>query len=166
MSVEVLPEKKARPTPHISGVGTPIGASNSDVGSDAKRYLGQLSKNKFKHLNKRLQGQHVEFWVHDYVEKYVFNPAIKEHVDYMIMGETDSLDAFKHVVRGEVNINTLGLLDIDAIDNYFFGGVISHCTYDARLKQLELHVVNIKKLPPSIPTQGLIKHEETSTTLH
>ena len=82
------------------------------------------------------------------------------------MGATDELENYKHTIRGVVNIKELNILDIDSIDNYFFNGTISHVTYDPRLKQIDIHVTDIAKLPPSIPTKTKVMDEETSVTLH
>ena len=82
------------------------------------------------------------------------------------MGATDELENYKHTIRGVVNIRELNILDIDSIDNYILSGTISHVTYDVRLKQIDIHVIDITKVPPSIPTNMKVIDEETSVTLH
>lgn len=171
VAMEVIEEKKAPPT-ITAGVVVGTNTNNTKVtavGTDTNRKgisFSEMSKNKFKKLNKRLQNRRVEFFIDDYVEKHLFQTkdACEE---FIVMGATDELEHYKHTIRGVVNIRELNILDIDSIDNYYFSGTISHVTYDPRLKQIDIHVTDIAKLPPSIPTiTTKVIDEETSVTLH
>ena len=164
---EVIPEKKAQPvsssTAGSAGTTTGNGADGK-LGLDSE-HPGEVSKSQCKRINKKYVGKLVDFWVDDYVEKHLFaNPPSAEK-DYLIIGESDQLQGHKHTIRGEVNLDKIGLLDINAIDNFFFTGVIQRIEYDKRLKQLVVFVHNIAKVPP-VPAQQKAANEETSVTLH
>lgn len=166
VSLEVIEEKKAPPTTTAGVVvGTNNGQDIADGNDVYRKGISHLSKNKFKKLNKRLQNRRVEFFIDDYVEKHLFQTK-EACEEFLVMGATDELEHYKHTIRGTVNIKELNILDIDSIDNYFFSGTISHVTYDPRLKQIDIHVIDIAKLPPSIPSNMKVINEETSVTLH
>jgi len=156
---EKLPEKKAPPaTTNQGGAGT--STTSTDTACES---TSEVSKNYSKKLGKKLQNKRVEFWVHDYVERHPFQSSANE-TEFLIMGEADSLSNNKHVIRGIIDITKLGILSIENIDNYFLSGVVGHTTYDARLRQLELHMRDITLVPQSATT--IASNEETSTALH
>ena len=166
LALEVIEEKKAPPTTTAGVVvGTNNGRDIADGNDVYRKGISHLSKNKFKKLNKRLQNRRVEFFIDDYVEKHLFQTKAACE-EFIVMGATDELEHYKHTIRGVVNIKELNILDIDSIDNYIFSGTISHVTYDPRLKQIDIHVIDIAKLPPSIPTITKVLDEETSVTIH
>ena len=166
ISVEVIAEKKAPPTTTAGVVvGTNNGKDTADTNDTYRKGISHLSKNKFKKLNKRLQNRRVDYYIDDYVEKHLFQTK-EACEEFIVMGATDELENYKHTIRGVVNIRELNILDIDSIDNYILSGTISHVTYDVRLKQIDIHVIDITKVPPSIPTNMKVIDEETSVTLH
>lgn len=160
--VEPLPEKKSPPvSPTTGGTGS-ISQSTAPAGN--KQLVDQVSKNKFKKLNRKVTGQKIEFYIDDYVEKYPFTGDNK--VDWKIMGITEALGNYAHIVKGDINLTNLGLAKIECVDEEFFTGVISQSTYDPRTKQIELHVTDIK-LVPHVPTKKATDDKETyPVTLH
>lgn len=160
--VETLPEKKAAPVSQSTG-GTGSTSQVTDT-AGSKPLVDQVSKNKFKKLNRKVTGQKIEFYIDDYVEKYPFTGDNK--VDWKIMGITEALGNYAHIVKGDINLTTLGLAKIECVEEEFFTGVISQSTYDPRTKQIELHVKDIK-LVPHVPVKKATDDKETyPVTLH
>lgn len=163
---EAIPEKKAAPvSPATTGStgSTSEGGTGTKLGQDSQP-AGEVSKNQCKKINKKYVGKMVDFWVDDYVEKNVFSDNLENEKDFLIMGEADQLQGHKHMIRAEINIDKLGILDIKAIDNFFFRGTIQRVEYEPRNKRFIAFLHNIVKIPPAITQKAA--NEETSVTIH
>lgn len=168
--VEAIPEKKAAPvTSETKGTGS---SSTTASGTGDAGKLGQdgprteaASKNQYKRLNKKFVGKTVEFWIDDWVEKYLFDTSVttEQAVDFTIMGECDGFENYRHVVRGEVNLDDLEIISADNLENFFFKGTIQRMEFDMKQKTIVVHVTKITKIPPI--TQ-LTTYEKAATTVH
>lgn len=171
ISVETIPEKKSPPVTSTKGTGSSSTTETSSTKTDAGK-LGQdstvaetASKNQFKRLNKKLVGKPIEFWIDDWVEKHLFETN-RDETDFLIMGESDTLQGFRHVVRGEVNLDDLEILSVENLDNFFYRGTIQRMEFDLKQKVIVVHLHKIIKIPSISTITKVTLNEETSATLH
>jgi hypothetical protein len=163
---EELPEKKATPASPTGGAGTTTGTTNTTTGTGAGKSISDVSKNRYKKLNRKIQGRTLEFWVSDYVERFPFQ-SVANQVEFIVMGECDALSDVKHSIRGHLNIVEQNILDIDSVDNYYFKGTVASVSYDPRLRQLDVNMKDIVKIPPSLPIIICESNDEkTSVIIH
>lgn len=162
--VEDIPTKKAMPTTtaNTRGVGTSTGAN---LGNTDNLNSNTLSKQQFKRLRKFWLNRSVDFWVEDYVEKNLFQHQADEQ-DYLLMGSSPDLESYRHIVRGEVNLDKLGLTSPKKFDDFFFRGTIRMVEFDDKTREVIFHVNGIRLVPQSSPFHKDKSNEKTTVTIH
>lgn len=106
----------------------------------------EISKSAFKRLRSKLMFKRINFWLDDYVEKNIGSTGAT--TDVMLMGSSVDgafdLCEIHHFIRGEANIQLLGLKEEELMKSILFNGQIYDMEYDRDMKAVIIKVQHIE----------------------
>lgn len=126
------------PTPSATKMKYTGGTSKPDDG---------LSKNAYKKFRKFMIGKKLEWWCEDFVETNFPKTFADGETDALLMGMCDEL-TIDHMVRADINLKELNLLESDLTDR-LWTGMVRDMAYDPKTKRVALELIDCLPLPVS-----------------
>lgn len=149
-----------KPTPIGQKATGPMGFQGTSVVGNVEEKTA-LSKNKYKSIRSLLMGREIQFSVDDYVAMYY--PTVTS--DYYVMGTTDSVKDYDHLVKGQLNTEELDIYAPEYLDHYEFVGKVTSTEFDKFNGVMEIFVTNIQRVIPKAITHTS-SNDENTTALH
>lgn len=143
---EVSPKKSYSPVV-VTGKGK-IFTNNFGGGTPSNR-PANWSKQQLKNFKKAHEGRLIRFWVDDYVEHNVAETIATGAKDVILLGQCEDI-LTKHVVRGSINLDQLGLSSEEDLTARMWMGACDWIEYDKDIKEVILNVARCKPVVNSI----------------